>query len=95
MQLDVGNNPFNFVGRIDLMSKSIAGTSVKTPYTTGRTVRVGEENTPGRISIPFKGTYDKPELDTGKLIEQNIQNILQDVIKDGDFDFEKLEDIFK
>lgn len=93
MQLDVGNNPFNFVGRINLMTKSIHGTSVKTPYTTGRTVKVGEENTPGRISIPFKGTYDKPELDTGKLIEQNLQNIIQDTIKDGEIDVESLKDI--
>jgi hypothetical protein len=86
MQLNAGNNPFNFVGRINLVTHNISGSSVITPYTTGRTIQLGQENTPGRITIPFKGTYDKPDLDTGKLIEQNIGNILEDALKDGKFD---------
>ncbi len=82
MQLDVGNNPFNFVGRIDLMTKSIEGTKVITPYTTGRTVRIGEENTPGRITGSFIGTYDRPELDWGSLIlDTLIQEGLKEVLK--------------
>ncbi len=83
MQLNAGNNPFNFVGRNNLMTKSIAGSKVITPYTTGRTVKVGEEDTPGRITIPFKGTYDHPELDMGKLLQDNLGNILEDALKDG------------
>jgi hypothetical protein len=86
MQLNAGNNPFNFVGRVNLVTHSIDGSSVITPYTTGRTVKVGEENTPGRITIPFKGTYDKPELDMGKLLQQNLGNILEEGLKDGKFD---------
>jgi hypothetical protein len=82
MQLDVGNNPFNFVGRIDLITKNIEGTKVITPYTTGRTIRIGEENTTGRITGSFKGTYDKPELDWGSLIMDTlIQEGLKEVLK--------------
>jgi len=83
MQLNAGNNPFNFVGRINLVTKNIEGSSVITPYTTGKTIKVGEENTPGRITIPFKGTYVNPELDMGKLLQQNLGNILEDALKDG------------
>jgi hypothetical protein len=90
MQLNAGNNPFNFVGRINLLTKSIEGSSVITPYTTGPTIQVGQENTPGRITIPFKGTYVNPELDLSKLLQQNLGSILEEGLKGG-----KIEDILK
>ncbi len=82
MQLNAGNNPFNFVGRINLINKSIVGSKVITPYTTGKTVRVGEENTSGRITGNFTGTYDKPGIDWGALIRDTlIQEGLKEVLK--------------
>lgn len=95
MQLNAGNTPFNSVGRINLMNKSIKGSLIVTPYTTGKTITVGQEDTPGRIKVPFKGSYDSPELDFSGLIQQNIGNILEGAVKDGKIDMQKIEDIFK
>ena len=93
MQLNAGNNPFNSVGRINLLNKSIKGSLIITPYTPGRTVNIGQEDTPGRIRVPLKGTYDKPELDFSGLLQENIGNILEETIKDGKIDIEGLKDV--
>ncbi len=84
MQLDIGDNPVNFKGVIGL-DKSL-NMSVTLPYTTkGRTARVGKETLGKRISLPLKGTIDKPELDLGKLLEEQA-------IEKG---LELLEELFK
>ncbi len=68
MQLDVGDNPVNFKGSIGLDKR--LNMTVTLPYTmSGRTVRVGEK-AGDRISLPLRGTIDKPELDLGKLFEE-------------------------
>jgi len=68
MQLDVGDNPVNFKGAIGLDKR--LDMIVTLPYTmSGRTVRVGEKAR-DRISLPLTGTTDKPELDLGKLLEE-------------------------
>ncbi|MFC1781073.1 hypothetical protein ACFLZ8_02270 [Planctomycetota bacterium] len=86
MQVDIGNNPVNFEGVIGL-DKSLNMT-VTLPYTTdGRTVRVGDSNA-RRITLPFKGTVDKPEIDMGKLLENQLKNEIENQILRG------LEDIF-
>jgi hypothetical protein len=67
MQLDVGDNPVNFKGAIGL-DKSL-NMAVTLPYTLGgRTARVGKKAR-DRISLPLTGTIDKPELDLGKLLQ--------------------------
>jgi len=72
MQLDIGDNPVNFRGTIGL-DKSLA-MEVTLPYTfMGRTARVGEKTAGERITLPLKGTLDKPELDTGKLLEEQLK----------------------
>jgi hypothetical protein len=84
MQIDVGDNPINFKGAIGL-DKSLDMT-VTLPYTTaGRTARVDRETRGARITLPLKGTLEKPELDTGKLLE--LQG--EDLLRRG------LEEIFK
>jgi hypothetical protein len=68
MQLDVGDNPVNFKGVIGLDKR--LDMTVTLPYTmSGRTVRVGDK-ADDRISLPLTGTIDKPELDLGKLLEE-------------------------
>jgi hypothetical protein len=81
MQLDVGNNPVNFKGAIGLDKR--LNMTVTLPYTTsGRTARTGEK-TDERISIPLTGSIDKPKLDTGKLLEDQLKKQLEDQLKKG------------
>jgi len=86
MQMDVGDNPVNFRGVIGL-DKSLDMT-VTLPYTTeGRTIRVGSESA-RRITLSITGTVDKPQLDVGKLLENQLKQELEEQIIKG------LEDIF-
>jgi hypothetical protein len=69
MQMEIGDSPVNFKGVIGL-DKTLNMT-ITLPYTTaGRTARVGRETAGRRIPLPLKGTINKPELDTSKLLEQ-------------------------
>jgi hypothetical protein len=71
MQMDVGDNPINFKGVIGL-DKSLNMT-VTLPYTfAGRTVRVGEADAGDRVSVLLTGTLDKPELDLGRLLQEQL-----------------------
>ncbi|MHC4624939.1 MAG: translocation/assembly module TamB domain-containing protein [Planctomycetota bacterium] len=88
MQIDVGDNPLNFKGVIGL-DKTLNMTATL-PYTIeGKTVKVGQEADPKRISVPLKGTVDKPELDLSKLLESRLRKELEEKI------FEGLDKIFK
>lgn len=76
MEMVVGDNPVNFKGSIGL-DKSLDMTVVL-PYTLkGGTARVGRETVGERISVPLKGTIDKPELDLGKLFEEQLKGQLK------------------
>jgi hypothetical protein len=80
MQIDVGDNPVNFKGAIGL-DKSLDMT-VTLPYTTaGRTARVDRETPGARITLPLKGTLDKPELDTGKLLELQLKEQGEELLR--------------
>jgi hypothetical protein len=75
MQVEVGNNPLNFKGAIGL-DKSLNMT-VTLPYTIeGKTARVGKETPGRRITFALKGTLDKPKLDLGKLLEEQLKQQL-------------------
>jgi hypothetical protein len=88
MQIDVGENPLNFKGVIGL-DKTLNMTATL-PYTIeGKTVKVGQEADPKRISVPLKGTVDRPELDLSKLLESQLRKELEEKI------FEGLDKIFK
>ena len=88
MQMDIGDNPVNFKGVIGL-DKSLNMT-VTLPYTLkGGTVRVYEETAGERISLSLKGNLDKPELDTGKLLEDVLEKEVKTQLK------KVLEDLFK
>jgi hypothetical protein len=87
MQIDVDNNPVTFSGVIGL-DKSLNMT-VTLPYTyEGRTARVGQQSA-NRITLPITGTVDKPKLDVGRLLEENLKQELPNLIQKG------LEEIFK
>ena len=88
MQIDVDNYPVNFKGVIGL-DKSM-NMMVTLPYTIdGRTVTLGDKDLDRRITLPLKGTVDKPELDMGKLLEQELQRQTEDLLRKG------LEELFK
>lgn len=82
MQIDIDNYPVNFKGVIGL-DKSL-NMMVTLPYTIeGRTVTLGDKDLDRRITLPLKGTVDKPELDMGKLLEQQIQRQVEDQLRKG------------
>jgi hypothetical protein len=74
MQLDVGNNPVNFAGQVGPNRR--LKLTMRLPWTLGGTsVRTGEESR-DRISLSVGGTIQKPEVDWGKVLQQNLGNIL-------------------
>lgn len=82
MQMDVGDNPFNFKGVIGL-DKSLDMT-ITLPYTTrGRTARLGRETIGQRVPVPLKGTIDNPELDVRRFLEGQLRQQLQDQLRKG------------
>ena len=88
MQMDVGGNPVNFKGAIGL-DKSLNMT-VTLPYTLkGTTARVDKQVAGQRISLPLKGTVDKPELDLARLLEEQFKIELESQLK------KQLEQLFK
>jgi hypothetical protein len=85
MQLDIGDNPVNFKGAIGL-DKSLNMT-VTLPYTmSGRTARTGQGTTVKRISLPLRGSVNKPELDMGKLLEEQLKRQLEDQLREKIFE---------
>ncbi len=75
MQIDIGDNPVNFSGTIGLDGS--LNMTVTLPYTVeGKIVRTGEEAKETRIQLPLKGTIKKPEINTGKLIEEQLKELV-------------------
>ena len=71
MQVNIGDKPVNFSGRIGL-DKSMK-MNITLPW-----IRNGQ-----RITLPLKGTVDKPQIDVGKLVEDQLQQELERQIKKG------------
>jgi hypothetical protein len=81
MQMYVGDNPVNFKGVIGL-DKSLNMT-VTLPYTTrGETARIGKETHGRRITLVLKGTLDKPEIDFGRLLEEQLKQQLEEQLQE-------------
>ncbi len=82
MQVDIGDRPINFKGVIGL-NKSLDMT-VTLPYTSaGKTARVGGKTVGERITLPLKGTITKPELDTAKLLQDQVKQQLEEQLRRG------------
>jgi hypothetical protein len=82
MQMDIGSNPFNFSGTIGL-DKSLKMT-ITLPYTLqGKTIRADRESAGSRITAVIKGTVDKPQLDIGKLIEEQAMQKGMELLLEG------------
>lgn len=76
MQLNVGNNPVNFAGKIgfnESLDMTITG-----PWSIGgRTARVGKETSGFRVPIPLGGTIRNPKPDFGKLIPDTPEKVIE------------------
>jgi len=82
MQMDIGNNPINFKGVIGLDNS--LDMIITLPYTTaGRTARTGSESSGQRISVPLRGTIDRPQLDLAGLLEGQIKQQLEQQLRRG------------
>jgi hypothetical protein len=89
MQIEVGDNPFNFKGGIHLDGR-FKDFSVITPYTTaGRTVNVNKESPGERIVLPVEGTVKDYKIPLEKVLEQNLKD---KAIKEG---LKLLDGLFK
>ncbi|MHC4068635.1 MAG: hypothetical protein ACYS18_00760 [Planctomycetota bacterium] len=87
MQMDIGETPVNFRGVIGL-DKSL-DMRILLPYTAeGRTVRTDRQTSEQRIALPLTGTLDKPEIDFGKLLEEQLKQQLEQKLR------ESLQDLF-
>jgi type II secretion system protein N len=71
MQVNIGDKPVNFSGKIGL-DKSMR-MNVTLPWTHN-----GQ-----RITLPLKGTVDKPQIDVGKLMEEQAKQEFERQIKKG------------
>jgi hypothetical protein len=80
MQMDVGDSPINFKGVIGL-DKSLNMT-VTLPYTTkGETAKLDRETTGRRITLVLRGTLDKPRIDVGKVLQEQLNQELGGQLK--------------
>ena len=87
MQMDIGDNPINFKGVIGL-DKSL-DMRILLPYTTeGRTVRTDRQTSEQRIALPLTGTLDDPQIDFGRLLEEQLKQQLEQKLR------EALQDLF-
>lgn len=88
MQVDIGDNPINFKGAIGL-DESLDMT-ITLPYTlAGKTVNIHEDGGGQRVTIRLKGTVKDPELDLGSLLEDQIKQQGEELLRKG------LEELFK
>jgi hypothetical protein len=71
MQMDIDKYPVNFAGQIGL-DKSMRMT-VTLPWTRNEQ----------RVTLPLKGTVDRPEIDINKLLEQQLQQELENQLRKG------------
>ena len=80
MQIDVGDNPLTFGGRVGLNGK--LDMTVTLPWTLqGRTARVGREDKAGqRIEVALGGTLAHPELDIKRLLQDQLFKGLGDLL---------------
>jgi len=92
MQIDVGDNPFNFSGRIGLDKR--VDMTVTVPWTLeGETARTGRSTKGERVSLPLMGTTDKIKIDTAALLKLQLQKQLKKRI--GDEILKGIGDILK
>jgi len=80
MQIDVGRNPVNFGGSVDVLAGTL-DMDVVLPYTTrGQTARVDQPYEGTRITIPLKGTIDDPDIDVAGAIGRGV---IEDTLRRG------------
>jgi len=103
LQLNVGNNPINFGGAIDIANK-MYDLKILLPYTAdGDTIQVGQQ-AENRIVVRTRGNVDAG-LDWDKLFEGILESVLKGKLKDilgekagdilGDEGRRVLDEIFK
>ena len=83
MQVDIDDNPLNFKGRIGL-DKTLSMT-VQLPWTTDFHSVKTDRPSQDRITVPIEGSLDHPEIDTGKFIEKQGKELIeQEIMKQLD-----------
>jgi hypothetical protein len=79
MQIDIEDNPLNFRGEIGL-DHSLS-MEVTLPWTQEfDNVKTGQPSA-DRITVPIEGSLDRPRIDTGKFIEQQGRQLIENELK--------------
>jgi hypothetical protein len=87
MQINVGRSPVNFRGKIGL--NNTIDMDVDLPFSyAGKSLRTDSDMS-NRVTLPIDGDLNNPQINTSKLIEKNIEKLLDDEIQ------KQLERIFQ
>ncbi len=80
MQVDIGDNPLNFGGKIWLDKRM--DMKMVLPWTlAGDTVNVGQSSSSRRITVPLEGTVDDPKFDMASVIQSQAGALLEEQLK--------------
>jgi hypothetical protein len=80
MQVDIGDNPVNFGGRIWLDKRM--DMKMVLPWTlAGDTVNVGQGSSSRRITVPLEGTVDNPKFDMASVVQSQAGALLEEQLK--------------
>lgn len=79
MQINIGDKPVNFRGKIGL-NKTIK-MDINLPYTyAGKTT--SDASASDRVTLSIEGDLDDPGIDTGKLLEKGAQKALEQILEE-------------
>lgn len=91
MAMELGQYPLNFKSaKINIGPSQKMNMDVILPYTTeGKLVNLEQASSTSRITVPIAGTVSSPSIKLEKIIESQIKDQLENVLRD------KLKDVFK
>lgn len=87
MQINVGQSPVNFRGRIGL--NNTIDMDVDLPYSYSGKALKTDSDMSNRVTLPIDGNLNSPSINVSKLLEKNVEKLIDDEVQ------RQLEKIFK
>ncbi len=79
MQINIGERPMNFHGRIGL-NKTIA-MEIELPFTYSGE-KTSDASARNRVTLPIEGNLDSPSINTGKLLQKGLEGEIDKIIEE-------------